>query len=751
MADDAQYDLELPGCTPEPLMAYLKALGILRLVAEQKDPDARGWWKNDTFWLRSKLDKDGLLKFFLEEYKPTPIVAPWAGGSGFFKKDNQKAVEELSRSASDRLSTYQRIIQHVRTIVAQEKVGDKPKDEDKARLIRRYRRELPDEVVAWIDAAMVVQQSGQAFAPLLGTGGNDGRLDFTQNFMQRILVLGLHNDNPHSQSTEWLEQALLSSPARLNSASVGQFAPGRAGGPNATQGMEGDSTDNPWDFILMMEGALVPAGAAVRRFGVSGSPRAAFPFTVRAIAAGFDSPSSKDEAESRGELWLPLWEHPTSAAELRQLFGEGRAEVSGRAARDGTDFARAVAGLGVDRGIAGFCRLAFLKRSGKAFLAAPLGRFKVVERSGVDLLREVDPWIDSFRRAAKATKPEPPPRFPAALRAIDSAIFDFCKYGGAAFFQRILVALGVAERELARAGGKEGAVGKQPVKPLAGLSARWIEAADDGSREFAVARSLASVRDDEGKIGPLRVNLEPVDWEKRCRAWAEKDRAVVWNAADLPTNLVAVLARRMMDGDRKGCENLPLASAAEAPLHVIAAFIAGELDDQKIEDLLWGLCLVQPKRYAPSEPPGGADIPAAYALLKLLFLPRPLVIERRETGGVRVRYAASSDEGMRIRPEPRVVHLLRAGRLGEACAIAMRRLRASGLAPIPRARAGRTRDRDWEELDRKGSAGLDPMRLAAALLIPISDAAVSRLVNMVTRTENIETETELVDSAAEGD
>jgi CRISPR-associated protein Csx17 len=38
------HDLELRGCTPEPLMSYLKALGILRLVSEQKDNNTRGWW-----------------------------------------------------------------------------------------------------------------------------------------------------------------------------------------------------------------------------------------------------------------------------------------------------------------------------------------------------------------------------------------------------------------------------------------------------------------------------------------------------------------------------------------------------------------------------------------------------------------------------------------------------------------------------------------------------------------------------------
>ena len=40
------HTVELRGCTPEPLMAYLKALGVFRLVAEQADPDARAFWRN---------------------------------------------------------------------------------------------------------------------------------------------------------------------------------------------------------------------------------------------------------------------------------------------------------------------------------------------------------------------------------------------------------------------------------------------------------------------------------------------------------------------------------------------------------------------------------------------------------------------------------------------------------------------------------------------------------------------------------
>lgn len=37
----------LRGCSPTRLANYLKALGILRLVAEKDDPDARGWSQDE--------------------------------------------------------------------------------------------------------------------------------------------------------------------------------------------------------------------------------------------------------------------------------------------------------------------------------------------------------------------------------------------------------------------------------------------------------------------------------------------------------------------------------------------------------------------------------------------------------------------------------------------------------------------------------------------------------------------------------
>lgn len=105
--------ITIKGCSPEPLASYLKALALFRLVAEQKDAVARGWWGNDLFYLESELDEDGLVKFFLEEYCPTPIVAPWNGGSGFYEGDDIKGREAIRVSMSEQLRIYRETIEAI--------------------------------------------------------------------------------------------------------------------------------------------------------------------------------------------------------------------------------------------------------------------------------------------------------------------------------------------------------------------------------------------------------------------------------------------------------------------------------------------------------------------------------------------------------------------------------------------------------------------------------------------------------------
>ena len=711
--------VRLPGCAPEPLMSYLKALGILRLVSEQADPNALGHWDRDAFVLESVLNREDVVIFFLANYAPTPILGPWAGGSGFFGNDNRKAVQAIQESSCDRLGPYRKAIGCAQRILEAEGLLDKPAGATKSNLLRRYRREMPDSFVRWMDAAMALSEEDEWFAPLLGSGGNDGRLDFTQNFMQRVVDLELHQEYPRHAAAELIKASLWAEPtAGLGKAAVGQFAPGRVGGPNATQGMEAGSTDNPWDFLLGLEGTLTLSAATVRRLGVDLAGRAAFPFTVGVRPVGTAATGSQEATEARGELWLPLWKRSASAREVQILFAEGRAELAGRPARDTVEFSRAVAGLGTDRGIHSFCRYCLFKRSGKAYLAVAAERFEVpaARRGAVDLLHSIDGWLSEFRTGLSSDSPQ---RLQSALRRIESKIFDYCRYGERIDLLDVLIGLGAAERELAVTGGQRG--GKQICRPIQTLPAAWIEATYDGSAEFEIALSLASIHDQPNasatkSVLPIRVNLAPVQRKGSIWVWEEAGRTVVWKGRSLVANMVAVLERRLLDGGERS-----LCFHNGVRIETVSRFLAGEIDDRRIEDLLWALAPVRRSRVRVSQSTPSELPPRAFALLKPLFLPWAVRFE-----GGRWEYAK---EDIPIKLESRVLPLLRAGRISDACEIAVRRLLVNGLKPM----FGSSGSGTLRKVDAEIQEGLDPTRLAASLLLPMHANGLNRLIPLVTR------------------
>ena len=172
-----------------------------------------------------------------------------------------------------------------------------------------------------------------------------------------------------------------------------------------------------------------------------------------------------------------------------------------------------------------------------------------------------------------------------------------------------------------------------------------------------------------------------------------------------------------MDGKRKGCEKLPLNFRSTVSLETITRFLNGDTDDGRIEELLWGLILVKQPRagsfpgYSSSSPT--APLPRSFALLKLLLLPGPV---------------KTPEGSVSIGVEPQVLPLLRAGRLDEACTIASRRLRASGLVPMT-AKCEGFRISMGEKIWGK----VDPLRLAAALLLPVSEGDVTALGRLILR------------------
>ena len=62
----------------------------------------------------------------------------------------------------------------------------RPQGDAKATLVAMLRARLPEAALPWVDAALVLSGGRLRFPQLLGTGGNDGRLDFTNNLMRRL-------------------------------------------------------------------------------------------------------------------------------------------------------------------------------------------------------------------------------------------------------------------------------------------------------------------------------------------------------------------------------------------------------------------------------------------------------------------------------------------------------------------------------------------------------------------------------------
>ncbi len=666
----------LYGCTPEPLIHYLKAIGVLRLVAEQLDPQVRGAWRGDSFALQTSKTKEDIVAFFLNDYRPTPIVAPWNGGSGFYEGDDMTGVNGILATKEQRFSNYRETIKSIlgwpeisqfrslplkemkrqivlaarrsqgkarkellktirelriyiapfssdavnvkklfdltieelenqlqdlnpQVVQAQGQKGQLKKNVlrsanklrtkvkqlgragGKEELFKICRSRLEDQTVAWLDAAYVLGEEKPDFPPLLGSGGNDGRFDFTTNYMSRLLSVlpEFLNTQPDAQeritqSAAQLQASLLAEgTGQLEKAAVGQFHPAGAGGANAEQGVTGDSFVNPWDFIFALEGSLMLASATVRQLAAGSRMKASFPFTVRNSSIGYGTAISGEKV--RAEIWLPLWYRLCSYSEVVHIFQEGRVQFSRqrRIARTGFDFARAVAELGVDRGIESFQRYAFIERNGQANLAAPLGRFEVRERPRAALIHEIDRWLDSFSRATSSDKV--PPRFVRAQQSIEEPIFRLCESGSSDDLREVLVSLGRAEFELA--GGEKFREDKN-LRPLSGLSLSWVKECNDGSNEFKLALSLASIHG-EGCAHTIRENIESVEVSKESVGWAPGSVHAAWSNGSLEDNLAAVLHRRSIQARSSSLPHPVLTSGRTVSLNAINAFLNRATDD----------------------------------------------------------------------------------------------------------------------------------------------------------------------------
>jgi CRISPR-associated protein Csx17 len=538
--------LTLDGCRPTPLASYLKALGILRLIAEQADRTARGFWRSERFQLKTALDRDGFRCFFLEDYAPTPIIAPWNGRAGFLEGDSGTGEEnddagsdgndeqKLSKREGARLKrSYEQAVparfQRLRNAALafaslptmtemdkaragwkqlEKRIGKRKRSPEESAEIARLKKveqkargelraalrsELDEEQYAWLDACVRLAESG-GNSPLLIGGGADGSRDYGMAFGGALQELFRFEDGSakEGENAPWLSAALFGDAAPLaDHDSFGHFHPGQ-GGYNATTGYEGYSPLNPWDVVLALEGAVLWSGGVTRRLeNAAESSAASFPFSFRMSRSGAGQLSTPDQHRAPGELWCPIWSRRTGLPEIRSLFREGRLTVGKRTARSGLDAALAVAALGRSRGMTSFVRVGLYQSDAKMpHTATPLRRHVVgsaPEEASLALELADSPWMSSLRREARAK--EAPAALRNGVRAVEDFLFELvARPQQTDAVQGVLIAVGRLARLIADRPQLQGTL------PPPHLSRAWIDAADDSSREFCLAAALAGLR-----------------------------------------------------------------------------------------------------------------------------------------------------------------------------------------------------------------------------------------------------------------
>jgi CRISPR-associated protein Csx17 len=692
MAQPAATRHVLTGLRPEPLASYLAGLGVIRVIGEQADPAATAAWTAHGLVIETTVTD--VPRWLAEEYVPTPVLSPWNGGSGFGAKDVEprKRLARLLGDASPRVAGFRAAADAAEAAVRRARAAGWIKEDDKGdskvvdkqRLVQEFRNRCPDALLPWIDACVVLTSADKPqFPPLLGTGGNDGRLDFSTNFHEQLLAVLDSGDKGRARSAACARDLLSGSEAEpLASAPVGQFDPAGAGGQGSSPYGAAASLANPWEYVLMVEGALLFAAGVTRR-SQHDAGRAAMPFTVAYAPDGTVSGAAGEE--SRGEVWAPAWSSPCTLAEISQLFGEARASWRGRPAQRAVDFYAATRALGVARGIDEFVRYGLQRRNGLAFVAVPLDRVRVEARSQVRLAARIEDWVSWIPRAEASRG------LGTALRRFEAAHLRFARDCGTEALRDLLAALTSLEIALGRSGRAREQV-RVRTPPNAG-DFLAVLAGEREPAELRLAAGIASCATWHGKDGTpgrtmrqILLPLDPADPAHRDGRWRDTALVPGFGVRPLRQVLADVLAwRSRTAADEAGAtEHSDDEAGATAfrgvptfrrgicvpreDLHAFAAGAAspgGSVIDEDELDLWLRACLALDwrgvrHRWGPAEP----TLP-----VPVLALLHPLAEGLAERGN-------SGAPPLALGPDWAV--RLAAGQVGSVRADAVRRLRQAG-------------------------------------------------------------------------
>ena len=404
-----------------PLSSYLGALGLLKVVNAQLDPEARGFWREGCFHLQSAVSPRELASFFAEAYRPSPCLTPWnkpKTGKGFLDGEIPAAILALE---GDRFGVLRQVAAVAARVMPTYVSGGKVKGDDKVEAFDHLSRESGnDAFVSWLKicAVTTTDAKGKAIAryPALlgGTAGFIGA-DFGDQFVKSLSIARAEHfqaaifGDSHSGVLMNEGNTLIYDPA-----SRGDGQQGYRVAISDTQSTKA----NPADLILLAEGMTFFQGYALTanqdEQGQGGSRQASFTLAVVHNSAGHPSSSWLENKGQRSEeLWCPLWDAPVTLEEVSLALGRAAMLPLPRQIVTGTDFALFATRLGREQALSGFARYAFPPRVGKGTKIPslielfPLGDGR---EDRTDALAGVAAFANTLRRRARD------PAVPASYR-----------------------------------------------------------------------------------------------------------------------------------------------------------------------------------------------------------------------------------------------------------------------------------------------------------------------------------------------
>lgn len=300
---------------------------------------------------------------------------------------------------------------------------------------------------------------------------------------------------------------------------------------------------------------------------------------------------------------------------------------SGRQARSGVDFLRAIKTLGSTRGIDRFGRFGFPVRNGQMQTAVLLGVYATKSDERVAITSDVDRWADSVRRVCAKSG-----GLKARSRSFDSILFAAADAPTPANLRRLLVSAFRVEAAISRSAGARGEWGTEP--PLLVNSARWLAPLDDGSVEFRLARAICSgfeVRRQDASadrvstcVGTLGEALRPISlegWSQRSYLWTAHQARIASTDSRLIVDVLVDFAilRSRQRVDREDAPDLKLAGCRpqvgygwRASVLDVEAFVSERTNDALLTEWILALAMIDFRHRDDSGSPLAGPTSAAY-------------------------------------------------------------------------------------------------------------------------------------------